>query len=185
MTEIDMNNWKEKFEKVVDNYKKELSSLRTGRANSALLDNINVESYGAMMPIQHMATVSVPDARTISIQPWDKANLGAIEKAIQGANIGLNPVNDGSLIRLSIPPMTEERRKEMVKQMGQITEQARIGVRNVREDIIKDLKKQEEDGDITADDLTGQKKDLQEIVDKVNEEIKTISEAKEKEIMTI
>lgn len=185
MTEIDMNNWKEKFEKVVDNYKKELSSLRTGRANSALLDNINVESYGAMMPIQHMATVSVPDARTISIQPWDKSNLGAIEKAIQGANIGLNPVNDGSLIRLNIPPMTEERRKEMVKQMGQVTEQARIGVRNVREDIIKDLKKQEEDGELTTDDLTGQKKDLQEVVDKVNEEIKTISEIKEKEIMTI
>lgn len=175
----------EKFDKAIEHFKVELSQLRTGRASAALVENIMVDSYGSKMPITHIASVSVPDARTIAIQPWDKSNIGPIEKAIQVANIGLNPVNEGNLIRLNIPQMTEERRKDLVKVLGQMIEQARIAIRNVREEIIKDFKKQEDDGTMTQDELTGQKKDLQEIVDKYNEQIKEIGAAKEKEIMTI
>ncbi len=175
----------EKFDKGIERFKQEISGLRTGRASTGLVENIEIESYGARMPISHVASVSTPDARTIAIQPWDKSNMGPIEKAIQAANIGLNPVNDGTLIRLSVPQMTEERRKELVKVLGQMAEQARIAVRNVREEIIKDLKKQQDDGQLTEDDVVGQKKDLQEVVDKYNAQIKEISEAKEKEIMTI
>ncbi len=175
----------EKFDKAIEHFKQELSSLRTGRANPALVENIQVESYGSKMPLTHIASVSIPDAKTIAIQPWDKSNIGPIEKAIQAANIGLNPVNDGMLVRLNIPPMTEERRKEMVKLLGQISEKAKIAIRNVREEIIKEFKKQEEEQNLTEDDISGMKKDLQEVVDRYNEQVKEISAAKEKEIMTI
>jgi ribosome recycling factor len=175
----------EKFDKGVERFKQEISGLRTGRASASLVENISIESYGAKMPISHVASISTPDARTIAIQPWDKANMGPIEKAIQASNIGLNPVNDGVLIRLSVPQMTEERRKELVKVLGQMEEQAKIAVRNVREEIIKDLKRQQDDGELTDDDVNVQKEDLQKVVDKYNVQIKEIAEAKEKEIMTI
>lgn len=175
----------EKFDKAIDHFKQELGGLRTGRANPALVENVMVESYGSKMPLTHVASVSIPDAKTIAIQPWDKGNIGPIEKAIQAANIGLNPVNDGMLIRLSIPSMTEERRKEMVKLLGQISEKAKIAIRNVREEIIKEFKKQQEEENLTEDDLAGMKKDLQEVVDKYNEQVKEITASKEKEIMTI
>ncbi len=182
---MDSQKITEKFNAGIEHFKHEIAGLRTGRASSALIDNIQIDSYGAKMPIAHVASVSIPDARTIAIQPWDKSNMGPIEKAIQAANIGLNPVNDGTLIRLSIPPMTEERRKEMVKTLGQMAEQAKIAVRNVREEIIKDLKRQQDDGEMTDDDFEGQRKDVQEIVDKYNEQIKEMAAAKEKEVMTI
>ncbi len=175
----------EKFDKSIEHFKQELSGLRTGRASSALVEGIMVDSYGSKMPISHIASISIPDAKTIAIQPWDKSNIGPIEKAIQASNIGLNPVNDGLLVRLNIPPMTEERRREMVKVLGQITEQARIAIRGAREEVIRDLKNQQEENKITEDDVEGQKKDLQELVDKYNEKIKEIAAAKEKEIMTI
>lgn len=175
----------EKFDKAIDHFKQELGGLRTGRANPALVENVMVESYGSKMPLTHVASVSIPDAKTIAIQPWDKGNIGPIEKAIQAANIGLNPVNDGMLIRLSIPSMTEERRKEMVKLLGQVSEKAKISIRNVREEILKEFKKRQEEENLTEDDLAGMKKDLQEVVDKYNEQIKEITTAKEKEIMTI
>ncbi|MHB8871266.1 MAG: ribosome recycling factor [Candidatus Doudnabacteria bacterium] len=178
-----MNN--EKFDKAIDHFKQELGGLRTGRANPALVDNVMVDSYGSKMPLAHVASISIPDAKTIAIQPWDKSNIGPIEKAIQVANIGLNPVNDGILIRLSIPSMTEERRKEMVKLLGQISEKAKIAIRNVREEILKEYKKQQEEENLTEDDLAGMKKDLQEVVDKYNEQVKEITASKEKEIMTI
>lgn len=174
-----------KFDKVIEHFKHELAGLRIGRASVALVDGVVVESYGSKMPISHIASVNVADVRTLTIQPWDKGNLGPIERAIISSNIGINPVNDGLLIRLNIPPMTEERRKEMVKVLGQLEEQARIGVRNVREEQNKELKKQEEEKLITDDDLIGAKKDLQEVVDKYNDQIKEIAEAKAKEIMTI
>lgn len=177
--------YNEKFDKAIDHFKQELGGLRTGRANPALVENVMVESYGSKMPLTHVASVSIPDAKTIAIQPWDKGNIGPIEKAIQAANIGLNPVNDGMLIRLSIPSMTEERRKEMVKLLGQISEKAKISIRNVREEIIKEFKKQQEEENLTEDDLAGMKKDLQEVVDKYNEQVKEITASKEKEIMTI
>lgn len=175
----------EKFEHVLEHFKHELSTLRIGRATAALVDGISIESYGSKMPISHIASINIPDARTISIQPWDKSNLAAIEKAIQTSNIGLNPINDGNVIRLNIPQMTEERRKEMVKVVGQLAEKARIGVRNVREEILKDLKRQEDENTLTSDDVEAEKKQLQEVVDKHNEQIKELAVAKEKEIMTI
>ncbi|GAC1412265.1 MAG: ribosome recycling factor [Candidatus Doudnabacteria bacterium] len=175
----------EKFEKGIEHFKHEIAGLRTGRASAGLVENIMVDSYGAKMPLTHLASVSIPDARSIAIQPWDKTNLGPIEKAIQISNIGLNPVNDGALIRLNIPQMTEERRKEMVKQLGQMAEQAKISLRNIREEVIKELKRQQEEDNLTDDDFEGQKKDLQEIVDKYNDQIKEIAAAKEKEVMTI
>ncbi|MDB4940022.1 MAG: frr, ribosome recycling factor, ribosome recycling factor [Candidatus Doudnabacteria bacterium] len=175
----------EKFDKGIEHFKQEIAGLRTGRASSGLVENIMVDSYGSKMPMTHLASISIPDARSIAIQPWDKSNLGPIEKAIQMSNVGLNPVNDGILIRLNIPQMTEERRKEMVKQLGQMAEQAKIAVRNIREEIIKDLKRQQEEDNMTEDDFEGQKKDLQEVVDKYNDQIKEIAAAKEKEVMTI
>lgn len=175
----------QKFEKAVEHFKIELGSLRTGRASAALVDAISAEVYGAMTPLAHIASVSTPDAKTVAIQPWDKSNLGAIEKAIVASNIGLNPVNDGVLIRLSVPPMTEERRKEMVKVMGQLAEQAKIAIRAVREEELKTLKAQEENNEITQDDLEAQKADLQKVVDSYNDKIKELAAAKEKEVMTI
>lgn len=175
----------QKFEKAVEHFKHELSSLRTGRASTALVDSISVDVYGTLTPIIHIASISTPDAKTIAIQPWDKSNLGAIEKAIIASNIGLNPVNDGVLIRLSVPPMTEERRKEMVKVMGQLAEQAKIAIRGAREEELKTLKAQEENNEITEDDLKGQKEELQKIVDGYNDKIKELAAAKEKEVMTI
>lgn len=173
------------FDKVMDHFAHELNSVRTGRANPALLSTVMVESYGAKMPIEHVASVSVADAKTLTISPWDKSQLGAIDKAIQMANLGFNPSNDGNVIRITLPAMSEERRKEMVKMVGQIGEKARIGIRNVREDIMKEMKKAESDGKISKDDLTHGQKKLQESVDKYNEEIKKLAEVKEKEVMTV
>lgn len=175
----------QKFDKAVDHFKQELASLRIGRASAALVENLTVDSYGQKMPLSHVASITIPDPKSIAIQPWDKSNLGAIEKAIQVSNIGLTPNNDGNLIRLSIPAMTEERRKEMVKVVGSLAETARIAVRNVREEILKTLKRQEDDGQLTKDDAAGEKKKLQEHVDKHNAAIKDLAAAKEKEIMTI
>ncbi len=175
----------EKFENIIEHFKHELASLRIGRASTGIVEGILVESYGSKLPVSHIASINIPDARTIAIQPWDKSNLAAIEKAVRESNIGLNPINDGNLIRLNIPQMTEERRKEMVKVVGQYAEAARISVRNVREEILKDFKKQEEENKLTKDDMESEKKDLQETVDKYNEKIKEIAAAKEREILTI
>ena len=176
---------KPEFEKAIEHFLHELSGVRTGRANPALLNTVQVESYGAKMPIEHVASVTVTDARSLSISPWDKSQLPAIEKAIQMANLGFNPSNDGNIIRIILPALNEERRKEMVKLVGQTSEKARIGVRNVRESAIKEMKKAESDGKISKDDLAHGQKKIQETVDKYNEEIKTHAESKEKEIMTV
>lgn len=180
-----LNSHKMEFEKVMGHFAHELSSVRTGRANPALLSTVMVESYGSKMPIEHLASVSVGDAKTLVVSPWDKSQLGAIDKAIQTANLGFNPSNDGNVIRITLPAMSEERRKEMVKLVGQIAEKGRIGIRSAREIIIKEMKKAESDGKISKDDLTHGQKKLQERVDKYNEEIKKHAEAKEKEVMTV
>jgi len=181
MTTID----KQPFDKVIEHLKQELSSLRIGRASAGLVENIVIDSYGAKVPLIHVASISTPDAKTIAIQPWDNSNIGPIEKAILASNIGLNPVNDGVLIRLSVPSMTEDRRKEMVKVVGQLAEQARVSIRTAREDIHKGFKQQEENNEITSDDLLDAKLALQEIVDAYNLQVKEISAAKEKDILTI
>lgn len=174
-----------KFEKCIEHFRHELSGIRTGRASVAMLENVVVESYGVRMPISHLASVAVTDPKTIVIQPWDKSNFAAIEKGIQAANIGLNPVNDGNAIRLNFPPMTEERRKELVKAVGHMAENARIALRNAREEILKELKKGEEDKQMGKDAVEAEKKKLQELVDSYNEQIKRLAFGKEKEIATI
>jgi ribosome recycling factor len=176
---------KDQFGKVMERFEHELSSVRTGRANPALLSTVMVESYGTKMPLQQVASVTVSDAKTLTISPWDKGQLQAVEKGIVEANLGFNPSNDGQVVRVNLPPMSEDRRKEMVKLVGQIAEQARIGVRQVREDIMKALKQAESDGGIAKDDLTHGQKKVQEVIDNYNKEIKEVTEAKEKEIMTV
>lgn len=173
-----------KFEKCIEHFKHELSGVRTGRASAALLDSVVVESYGQRMPISHVASITVSDPKTITIQPWDKSNFASIEKGIQSANLGLNPINDGNVIRLSIPPMTEERRKDMVRLIGKQTEAARVSIRNAREEVLKELKRSEELG-MSRDQVESEKKNLQEIVDKYNDQIKQLAAAKEKDLMTI
>jgi ribosome recycling factor len=180
-----LSGHKPDFEKVMEHYVHELSGVRTGRANPALLNTVQVESYGSKMPIEHVASVTVQDAKTLLITPWDRSQLQAIEKGIQQANLGFNPSNDGNSIRIILPALNEERRKEMVKLVGQTAEKARIGIRNVREDVLKEMKRAEAEGKISKDDLTHGQKKLQDVVDKYNEEIKTHAEAKEKDVMTV
>jgi len=180
-----LNNHKEEFEKAIEHFLHELSGVRTGRANPALLNTVKVDSYGSLMPIEHVASVTVSDATTLTISPWDKGQLQEIEKAIQNSNLGLNPSNDGVVIRISLPKLTEERRKELVKLINQMAENAKIAVRNVRETINKELKKAEDDGDIREDDLKIGQKKLQEEVDRYNKEIKEHTDKKEKEVMTV
>ncbi|MEO8065309.1 MAG: ribosome recycling factor [Candidatus Doudnabacteria bacterium] len=173
------------FAKALEYMKNELSSLRTGRASAGLVENLMVESYGVPTPVMHMAQIAVPEPRMITIQPYDKNALKDIEKAVQASNLGINPVNDGSFIRLIIPQMTEERRKELVKVVSQMSEKARVAVRNVREEIWKEIQKLEKDGKISEDDKISGKEELQAVVDKYNEQIKKIADAKEKEVLTI
>jgi len=180
-----INSYKEQFQKVMDHFKFELGSVRTGRANPALLSTVTVESYGAKMSLEQVASVTVSDARTLTISPWDKGQIQAIEKGIQMANLGFNPSNDGVVIRITLPPLNEERRKEMVKLVGQLAEKGKIGVRNVREDIMKEMKKAEADGKISKDDLAHGQKKIKDMIDKTNSEIKQLAEVKEKDIMTV
>jgi ribosome recycling factor len=173
------------FEQAVGYLKQELATLRTGRASSALVEHLQIEYYGAMTELLAIAQIAVPEPRQIVIQPYDKNALKDIEKAIQQSNIGINPVNDGAVIRLNIPSMTEERRKELAKSVAQASEKTRVAVRNIREDLWKEIQRMEKDGEISEDDKIAGKEELQEVVDKWNAEIKKIAEAKEQEVMTI
>jgi ribosome recycling factor len=173
------------FTKVVEHFKNELAGLRTGRASSALVENITAEFYGTPTPLMHMAQISVPEPRMIAIQPFDKNSLKDIEKALQSSNLGINPVNDGTHIRLTIPQMTEERRKELVKVVSQMAEKARVSIRNIREEIWKEIQKMENEGSMSEDDKISGKEELQEVVDKYNEQIKQAADIKEKEVTTI
>jgi ribosome recycling factor len=184
MNMADLNN-KEPFEKVMERLHTELSSIRTGRANPALLSTVMVESYGTRVPLQQVASVSVTDAKTLTVSPWDKGQLQAVEKGIVDANLGLTPNNDGAVIRVNLPLMSEDRRKEMAKLVGQIAEQARIGVRQAREEILKAVKREEGEGNATKDDLADAQKKIQTVVDDYNKKIKDITDDKEKEIMTV
>ena len=173
------------FQKALDHLRNELATLRTGRASAGLVEHLQVEYYGATAELITIAQITVPEPRSIAIQPYDKNALKDIEKAVQASNLGINPVNDGTYIRLNIPQMTEERRKELVKIVSQMGEKARVSVRNVREDIWKEIQKMEKDGKLSEDEKISGREELQKIVDKYNDEIKKISEAKEKEVMTI
>lgn len=175
----------EKMEKSVEAFKNELAKIRTGRASLSLLDGIVVDAYGSAMPLNQVATMTIPESRLIAIQPWDPQMVPAIEKAILKSDIGLTPVSDGKIIRLNIPQLTEERRKELVKQVKKIAEDFRVAVRNSRRDAIDKLKKQKKDKEISEDDLFRLQDDAQSETDSYVKQIDEISAAKEKEVMEV
>jgi ribosome recycling factor len=179
---FDLNELDRRMRGAIDSLKKELGGLRTGRASVHLLDPVVVTVYGARMPINQVATVSTPDARTISVQVWDKGQVGAVEKAIREANLGLNPVTDGALVRLPIPSLNAERRQELVKLAHKYAEQARVAVRNVRREGMDLLKKLDKDGDIGEDDHHKNSAKVQELTDKLIKEVDQILATKETEI---
>jgi len=183
MAKYDKDDLERRMKGAVESLKGDLSGLRTGRASTALIEPINVEVYGAMMPIVQVATISVPEPRMISVQVWDKSNIGPVEKAIRSAGLGLNPINDGNTLRLPIPDLTEERRKELAKLAGSYAEKARVAIRNVRRDGMEALKADEAKKEISEDDRKRSEADVQKLTD---EQIKAADEVlahKEKEIL--
>jgi ribosome recycling factor len=176
---------KEKMTKAVSAFSRELATVRAGRANPAILDRVTVEYYGAPTPLNQMANISVPEARLLLITPYDKTVINDMDKAIQKADLGLNPSNDGTVIRITFPPLTEERRRDLVKVVKKSAEDAKVAVRNVRRDANDDLKKAEKNGEITEDELRGLVEDIQKQTDSHIEKIDAITKDKEKEIMEV
>ncbi len=174
-----------RMQKVIDNLKREFGRIRTGRASTALLDGLTIEYYGTTTPLTQVASVATPDARTITIQPWDRSAFGPVEKAIMASDLGLNPVNDGKIIRISMPPLTEERRKDLVKLAKKYTEEGKVAVRNIRRDGNETLKKMEKEKAITEDDLRKGQEDVQKLTDKHVAKCDEALAVKEKEIMEI
>jgi len=175
----------EKMDKAIVVLKEELSGVRTGRATPALLSRLTMDYYGTQVPIQQMASFSVPEPRTLVIQPFDKNAIGAIEKAIMQSDVGITPSNDGNVIRLAFPPLTEERRKELVKQVHHRAEESRVAVRNVRRHAKEEMEKLEHDGDISQDDLIRAEKELQKLTDRFVTEVDEIQGHKEQELMEV
>jgi ribosome recycling factor len=178
-------NAKEKMTKAISAYTRELASIRAGRASASLLDRVTVDYYGVPTPVNQLAGISVPEARLMVIQPYDKSILADIEKAILKSDLGLTPTNDGNVIRLTIPPLTEERRKELVKVIKKESEEAKIAIRNIRRDANDELKKLEKNGEITEDQLRGYSDDVQKLTDDHIAKIEQITKDKEKEVMEI
>lgn len=175
----------DRMSKAVGSLEKEFAKLRTGRATTALVDSIKADYYGTPTPISQMASVTVPDSRTITIQPWDKSGFSAVEKALLKSDLGLTPVNDGKIIRIAIPPLTEERRKELVKLARKYTEDAKVAVRNVRRDANDALKKMEKEKLISEDERKKSEEDVQKMTDKFVAQLDKVTSAKEKEILEI
>ena len=183
MTEV--KDYEEKMKKQIGGYENILSTIRAGRANPAILEKIQADYYGTPTLISQMATIQIPDARTIVINPYDATSLKAIERAINASDLGINPMNDGKIIRLNIPALTEEKRKEMTKQVAKMSEEAKVHLRNIRRDAndkFKDMKKKSE---MTEDDLKQAEKEIQEMLDKFIKEVDMITAKKDKEIMEI
>ena len=178
-------NYSSKMDKTIQSLKKDISTLRTGRANINMLDTIKVDVYGQLMPIDQLATVSVPEARLISIQVWDKSNISTIENAIQKSELGINPQIDGQVIRLRIPDLTEERRRELIKILKNMGEKGKIAIRNIRREANEDLKKKLKEKDISEDDNKNFEKNIQKLTDINIEKIEKILVEKEKEIIRI
>lgn len=179
------NTAKEKMNKTIDALVREYATIRAGRANPSVLDRIQVDYYGAPTPINQMAAISVPEPRSILITPWDKSTLRDIEKAILTSDLGLNPQNDGTALRLTFPPLTEERRKELVKGISKYGEESKVAIRSIRRDAMEKLKDMKKKSEITEDDLKGAEKRMQDQTDKFCKEIDEIAAKKEKEIMEI
>lgn len=173
------------FDKATENFLVELSKLRTGRANPAMIEDLKLDYYGTQMIVKQLASISVPEPRQLVVQPWDKNALAPMEKAIRESNLGLNPTNEGDKLRITIPSLTEERRKDLAKVIGKLAEETRIKFRSTREDFMKTLKRQKESGEISEDIQFRTQDDLQKLLDKSNAKIKEIAEKKEKEIMTV
>ena len=182
---MDYSNIKERMEKSIGAFKEKLSEIRAGRANPAILNKVKIDYYGTPTPINQVAGMSVPEARLIVIQPWDGSVLKDIEKAILASDIGLNPNNDGKVIRLAFPELTEERRKELVKEIKKIAEEAKVAVRSIRRDGIDEAKEKEKNSEITEDELKVAETEIQKITDKNIEEIDKILANKETEIMSV
>lgn len=182
---MDYNIVEEKMNKSIDFLKDELSNIRAGRANPAILNKVEVDYYGALTPINQVGTISVPEARQILITPWDRSIIIAVEKALQKADLGVNPINDGNAIRLVFPELTEERRKELSKEVKALGEEAKVAIRNSRREAIDDAKKEHKASEITDDELKVIEEKIQKITDKYVANIDNIIENKEKEIMEV
>ena len=182
---MDYTNLKERMEKSIGAFKEKLSEIRAGRANPAILNKVKIDYYGTPTPINQVAGVSVPEARLIVIQPWDVSVLKDIEKAISASDIGLNPNNDGKVIRLAFPELTEERRKELAKEIRKIAEEAKVAIRAIRRDGIDEAKAKQKNSEITEDELKSAETEIQKITDKYIDEIDKILADKEKEIMSV
>lgn len=180
-----MHELRQKLDKVLEHLRSEVSSLRTGRASPALVENLEVDYYGAKTPLKAVASISSPGPRELLIQPWDKSMIQAIEKAIQSSSLGFNPVTDRDAIRLSVPPLTEERRKELAKLLGRHLEDARIQIRREREEVLKEVDHKEKAKEISEDEKFRQKSEVQKIVDEANKKIEETGLAKEKEILSV
>jgi len=174
----------ERMDKAIGAFRRDLSTLRAGKASPALFDRVQVEYYGTMTPLNQLANINTPDSRTLMIQPWDKSSLAAIEKAILKSDLGLTPSNDGSSIRISVPPLTEERRAELVKTAKKFAEEAKVAIRNIRRDANDDIKKLEKT-DISEDESRRHQDDIQKSTDKFISEVEKVLSAKEKEIMEV
>ena len=181
----EIKNYDEKMLKTIEVVKANFASVRAGRANAGVLDRITVEYYGTPTPLNQVAAVSSPDPRTLVIQPWDNSLLKAIEKAIQTSDLGINPQNDGRVLRLAFPQLTEERRKELTKQVKKYGEEGKVAVRNIRRDAMEEIKKKTKKSEITEDDQKNLEKELQDLTDKRCKEIDELTAKKDKELMAV
>ncbi|WP_201713813.1 ribosome recycling factor [Rossellomorea arthrocnemi] len=180
-----ITNAKERMTKAIQTFSRELASIRAGRANASLLDKISVDYYGAPTPVNQLAGISIPEARMLVIQPYDKSALGDIEKAILKSDLGITPTSDGNIIRIVVPALTEERRKELVKLVKKEAEEAKVAIRNIRRDANDELKKKEKNGDITEDDLRGYSDDVQKATDESIVKIDNVAKDKEQEMLEV
>ena len=176
---------KTRMDKAVEDFRKEMTATRTGRASVHMLDGVVVEAYGSQMPLNQLANVSAPEPQLITVQPWDVSQIGAIEKAIRSSDLGLNPMNDGKLVRVPVPALTEERRKEMVKHLNKVLEEHRTAVRNIRRDGNDAIKKAMKDKKITEDEEHGAMENLQKLTDDEIKKMEEMAKGKEKEVMSV
>ena len=185
MLKDEYKKYEDKMQKSIDSVAADFASVRAGRANAAVLDRIMVDYYGSPTPIQQIAAISTPDPRTLLIQPWDTSAVKSIEKAIQNSDLGINPQNDGRSLRLAFPQLTEERRKELVKQIRKYAENGKVAIRNIRRDAMDNFKKQEKKAEITEDEMKQVEKDLQKLTDDSCKKLDDLLAKKEKELMAV
>ena len=176
---------KQRMDKALAVVTEELKGIRTGRASAGLLDRVKVDYYGTPTPIKQLANINVPESQLITISPWDKSTIPAIEKAVQTSDLGITPSNDGNIIRLSMPPLTEERRKELSKVVHNQGEESKVAIRNIRRDILEDFKQMKKDGELTEDDLFREQESIQKVTDKHTQKVDELVKNKQNEIMTV